>query len=284
MSRDVLEILLTPISKKAAQKLVISWGINWGGDLEKDEIIKVLDGKEVGLPKFLELLLLYDMNTTFKYNMWRVYNYSKPITNIDVKSFENVLNQNLKSNETKSSFKVFEISKGKEYYIIHYYEEKPLLVEQWDFNYSVITPVSHVRCILNSEKQTLLIGGDSNKKVDETIKILQKALSTKFSPIRIPPYVLQEIMENETVERAAFAGDSQLSGVKGIRKVTLEGDNILKAIEGLKARQAIDFRKVGPLIEAETTKVYISTEGKIIIKDQKTKDKILNKIKEAQRQ
>lgn len=280
LNRDLLEILFTPISKKAVQKLVMSWGINWVGDLEKEEIIRVLEGKEVVLPKFFDLLLLYDMNTVFKVNKWRVYNYSNPIANIDINSFENVLNQKLKNNETRSSFKVFEISKGKEYYVVYSYEEKPLLVEQWNFDYIVINPVSHVRCILNLEKQALLIGGDSKKKVDDIIKILQKALSAKFSPINIPPYLLQEILKNETVERAAFAGDSELSGVKGIRKITLEGDNIFNAIEGLKARQAIDFRKVGPLIEAETTKVYVSTEGKIILKDQKTKDKILKKIKE----
>nr|MDO8080459.1 hypothetical protein [Candidatus Freyarchaeota archaeon] len=282
LSKDVLEILFAPISTKAVQKLVMGWGFGLVGELEKEEIIGVLDGKELILPKFFDLLLLYDMNTVFKVNMWHVFNYSKTIADINVNGFENVLNQMLKKNESKSSFKVFEISKGKEYYIVYSYEEEPLLVEQLDFDYRVINPVSHVRCILNSEKQTLLIGGDSKKKVEEFKKILQKALSAKFSPITIPPYILQEIMKNETVERAAFAGDPQLSGVKGIRKITLEGDNIFSAIEGLKARQAIDFRRVGPLIEAETPKVYISTEGKIILKDQKTKDKILKKIKEPQ--
>jgi hypothetical protein len=282
LNRDLLEILFTPISKKAAQKLVMNWGIKWGGNLEKEEVIRVLEGKEVELPKFFDLLLLYDMNTVFKFKKWYVYNYSKPIADIDVNSFENLLNQKLKYNERRSSFKVFEISKSKEYYIVYSFEEKPLLVEQWNFDYSVINPVSHVRCLLNPENQTLLIGGDSKKKVDEVIKILQNTLSAKFSPINIPPYVLREIMENEIVERAAFKGDPELSGVKGIRKITLEGDNILSAIEGLKARQAIDFRKVGPLIEAETPKVFVSTEGQIILKDQKTKDKILKKIKEPQ--
>jgi hypothetical protein len=283
LSKDVLEILFEPIGVKAVQKLVMSWGFGPIGDLEKEEIIGVLDGKELILPKFLDLLLLYDMNTVFKVNMWRVYNYSKPIADIDVNDLENILNQKLENNESRSFFKVFEISKGTEYYIVYSYEEEPLLVEQWDFDYRAIKPISHVRCILNSEEQTLLIGGDSKKKVDEIIKILQKSLSAKFSPVTIPPYVLQEIMENETVERAAFAGDSQISGVKGIRKIILEGDNVLSAIEGLKSRQGIDFRKIGPLIEAETPKVYVSTEGKIIPKDQKTKDKILSKIKEQQR-
>ena len=130
----------------------------------------------------------------------------------------------------------------------------------------------------------LLIYGDSVEKVDEIVKILQKVMSTSFSPVSIPPYILQDIMENETVKRAAFAGDSQFSGVKGIRKITLEGDNILDAINGLRARQGIDFRKIGPLIEAETSKAYISTDGKIITKDQKTKDKILKEIKKQQEQ
>jgi len=84
------------------------------------------------------------------------------------------------------------------------------------------------------------------------------------------------------VERASFACDSQLSGVKGIQKITIEGDNVFDGIKGLKARQEIDFRRVGPLIEAETSKVYASTEGKVILKDKKAKNRILKKISEAQ--
>ncbi|WXG41592.1 MAG: hypothetical protein WED07_12650 [Candidatus Freyarchaeum deiterrae] len=284
LDKRVLEFLFEPLSPKVVQKLVTGWGFGIVGDLPKDEIIEILDGKELIFPKFLDLLLLYDMNTVFKEDEWSVYNYSKPIESIDTNGLENILKRMLKSidNSSRANFNVFEISKDKEYYLVYSYEEKPLLVEQWDFDYTVINPVNHVRCILNLEKQTLLIGGDSKKKVDEVIKTLQKVIAAKFAPITIPPYVLQEIMENETVEKASFAGDSQFSGVKGIQKITLEGDNILDAIEGLKSRQGIDFRKVGPLIEAKTPKIYISTDGKIITKDQKTRDKILKEIKKQQ--
>ncbi len=277
LSKDVLQILFKPMSNKVVQNLVKGWGFGPVGNLKKEEIVNVLDGKELILPKFLDLLLLNDMNTVFKVNMWDLYNYSNSITDIDVNDLENVLNQTLKSD--KASFRVFELSKGKEYYVVYSFEEEPLLVEQWDFDYKVINQVSRIRGIINLDKQTLLIGGDSNKKVEEFKKTLQKALSTKFSPITIPPYVLQEFTENETVEKAAFACDSQISGVKGIQKITLEGKDIIGAIKGLQARQEIDFRRVGPLIEAETPKIYLSTEGKIIMKDQKTKDKILKKIK-----
>ncbi|MGQ9719997.1 MAG: hypothetical protein ACUVXA_01600 [Candidatus Jordarchaeum sp.] len=280
LSKDVLQILFKPIGNKAVQNLVKSWGFGVVGDLKKDEIVNILDGKELILQKFLDLLLLNDMNTVFKANIWDVYNYSNSIKDITLNDLEKILNQSLKSNEEKASFKVFKIAKGKEYYIVYYYEEEPLLMELWDFDYKVINPVSHVRCILNLEKQTLLIGGDSKKKVEEFLKILQRALSTNFSPVTIPPYVLREVTENETVEKAAFACDFQISGVKGIQKITLEGDNVFDAIKGLKARQEIDFRRVGPIIEAETPKVYLSTEGKIILKDKKTKDKILKKIKQ----
>lgn len=278
LSKDILQILFKPISKKAVQNLVKDWGFGPIGNLKKDEIINILDGKELILAKFFDLLVLKDMNTVFKANIWDVYNYSNSIEDIDVNDLENVLNQTLKNE--KASFKVFELSKSKEYYIVYSYEEEPLLVEQWDFDYQIINPVTHVRSILNLKKQTILIGGDSKKKVKEFKKTLQKALATKFSPITIPPYILREVTENETVEKAAFACDSQISGVKGIQKITLEGENVFNAIKGLQARQEIDFRRVGPLIEAETPKVYLSTEGKIILKDQKTKDKILKKIKE----
>ncbi len=278
LSKDVLQILFKPISNKAVQNLVKGWGFGPVGNLKKDEIINILDGKELILAKFFDLLVLKDMNTVFKANIWDVYNYSNSIEDIDVNDLENVLNQTLKNE--KASFKVFELSKSKEYYIVYSYEEEPLLVEQWDFDYQIINPITHVRSILNLKKQTILIGGDSKKKVKEFKKNLQKALATKFSPITIPPYILREVTENETVEKAAFACDSQISGVKGIQKITLEGENVLNAIKGLQARQEIDFRRVGPLIEAETPKVYLSTEGKIILKDQKTKDKILKKIKE----
>ena len=281
LKKEVLRFLFKPLSTKAVQRLVKSWGFETVGDLKKEEIINILKGKEVILPKFLDLLLLYDQNTVFKHGTWYVYKYNNTLENIDARELERVLNEKL-AGRGKAVFNVFEISRNKEYYIIYLYEEGALLVQQWDYNYRVVKPVAHIRGILNLEKQTLLIGGDSNKKLEEFRKTLQKALATKFTPVRFPPYVLQEIAENESVERASFACDSQLSGVKGIQKITIEGDNVFDGIKGLKARQEIDFRRVGPLIEAETSKVYASTEGKVILKDKKAKNRILKKISEAQ--
>ncbi|MBS7249539.1 MAG: hypothetical protein KIH08_02945 [Candidatus Freyarchaeota archaeon] len=283
MSKDVLQILFKPLSKKVMRRLVSGWGFGILENLDIDEIINVLDGRELLVAKFLELLLLYDMSMALKFDLWSVYSYSNSIGNIAVKDLENSLNGilKMKKNSDKSFLNVYEVSKNKEYYIVYSYEDKPVLIEEWGFKYNVVNRLARVRSILNLEKKTLLIDAESEKEGEKFKKALEKALKTKFHHTTFPPYVLQEFAEKDTVKKAAFACDSQLSGVEGIRKITLEGNNVFDAIKGLRARQDIDFRKVGPLVEAETPKLYISSEGKLMFKDQKNKDQILKKLRET---
>ncbi len=281
LSKDVLQILFKPLSKKVIRRLVSGWGFGIFENLDIDEIINILDGRELVVAKFLELLLLYDMNLALKFGLWSVYSYSNSIRNIDVKDLENSLNGILKKNSYKSFLNIYEISKNKEYYIVYSYEDKPMLIEQWGFKYNVVNRLARVRSILDVEKKTLLIDAESEKEGEKFKRALEKALKTKFQPDTFPPYVLQEFAEKDTVKKVAFACDSQFSGVEGIKKITLEGNNVFGAIKGLRARQDIDFRKVGPLIEAETPKLYISSEGKLVFRDQKTKDQVLKKLREA---
>lgn len=281
LSKDVLQILFKPLSKKVIRKLVSGWGFGILENLDIDEIINILDGRELVVAKFLELLLLHDMNLALKYGLWAVYSYSNSIRNIDVKDLENSLNGILKKNSDKSFLNVYEISKNKEYYIVYSYEDKPVLVEQWGFKYKVVNRLARIRSILDMEKKTLLIDAESEKEGEKFKRALEKSLKTKFQPNTFPPYVLQEFAEKDTVKKVAFACDSQFSGVEGIKKITLEGNNVFDAIKGLRARQDIDFRKVGPLVEAETSKLYISSEGKLVFRDPKTKDQVLKKLRET---
>ncbi|MEM3587815.1 MAG: hypothetical protein QXO71_10900, partial [Candidatus Jordarchaeaceae archaeon] len=236
LSKDVLQILFKPLSKKVIRKLVSGWGFGILENLDVDEIINILDGRELVVAKFLELLLLHDMNLALKYGLWAVYSYSNSIRNIDVKDLENSLNGILKKNSDKSFLNVYEISKNKEYYIVYSYEDKPVLVEQWGFKYKVVNRLARIRSILDMEKKTLLIDAESEKEGEKFKRALEKSLKTKFQPNTFPPYVLQEFAEKDTVKKVAFACDSQFSGVEGIKKITLEGNNVFDAIKGLRAR------------------------------------------------
>ena len=89
---------------------------------------------------------------------------------------------------------------------------------------------------------------------------------------------MKELTEEDHVTRIVLFSSTEVSGTKGVGRIALEGDDVMRGVEELRARQEIDLTKLGVLFEVETKSLRANVEGIVWAKDEEEINRFLEKI------
>ncbi|MHA1238076.1 MAG: hypothetical protein ACTSSJ_02300 [Candidatus Odinarchaeia archaeon] len=127
---------------------------------------------------------------------------------------------------------------------------------------------SHLWGILDTKNSILALGYYRSKRsLDSLIKHLSKNGIT-LDPLIIPSFILQKVAKGyKKLKRIVLNCNSEVTGIKGISRVVLEGQSLLNSIEEIKERHEVDLRRIGALSEIETDKVKVTGSGMLTVRE-----------------
>ncbi len=278
LSDEAIKKITKPIPLVTLLEYAKENGFTPGSFRSKLQLIKNTFRNEFTEKQFLKLWLMNEEATIMKnrrYTILKIQNIDEKMANASL--IEEELNKffNEKFKSKMGSFKVFELEEGKQFYILLEYKDDAKIVEEWLHNYKIIEPVSRIRLILSVEDShgTVRIFRSRKKKHTQwALDLLKKALGTKveLEEIKIPPYKLRGIIEQSgvPVKRLTISTPVEISGTKGIYKITLEGEDVIRGIDEILSRHQVDLRKVGGWSSFETSEISLTIEGSAKTKDE----------------
>ena len=261
VSRRVLELLVERIDLNDLKRVMSGWKVSVRDVKSKRDAVKVMLKAGLSPVRLEELLALADFTEKLPFTYWRIYRFP-PLERITPGILEKRLNRILsRVKEETCYFRVLRVEKGL-LYVFYRYRRDDGLVKGW-VGIRAEQFTDHVKCLVKSNGLLLV---EEAGRAEMVVKMISDALGVSIEPLMIPPFILRELAEEGKVKRAVVLLDGQITGVKGLSRVVLEGDDILKGVEKLRSRQELNFWAAGPLLEIETDEFNVSSEGRISLR------------------
>ncbi|MFX0096830.1 MAG: hypothetical protein ACFE7E_03635 [Candidatus Hodarchaeota archaeon] len=284
VSKDALSSLVEGIDPKLIIRLLRKWGYEAGSGSRKISNVKLIQnhvGRSISNEQLEELWLLREQYVTFKRLGWRLFKLDRKIRKTSPKMLEARLNSLLKKEGLARSVKcrACNLDKRNLQYVGFAFKERDGVFESWKSKFEIYKPVWRIRCILDYDHYVLRINGEEGS-LEVVLNILGKALRISPISIKLPPYILKELTEEDHVTRIVLFSSTEVSGTKGVGRIALEGDDVMRGVEELRARQEIDLSKLGVLFEVETKSLRANVEGVVWAKDEDQISHFLEKVVE----
>ena len=282
VSKDALLSLVEGIDTNSIVRLLRKWGFRTKSGSRKESSVKLIQkyvGKSISNEQLEDLWLLREQHVTFRELGWRLFKLDKKMRKVSPKMLEERLNTILKKKRLTRSLqcKVYNLGNGNLQYVSFVFKERDGVFESWKNRFQIYKPIWRVRCILDYDRNVLRINAEEDN-LENILNILGKAIRSKPKSIKLPPYILKELTEEGHVTRIVLFSSTEVSGTKGVGRIALDGDDVMRGVEELRARQEIDLSKLGVLFEVETKSLRANVEGIIWAKDEEGINRFLEKV------
>ncbi|MFX0068015.1 MAG: hypothetical protein ACFFA1_06200 [Promethearchaeota archaeon] len=282
ISKHALSSLVEGIDHALIIRLLRKWGFGAKSGSRKKSNVKLIQsyvGKSISNEQLEDLWILREQHITFKKLGWRLFKLDNKIRKASPKTLEGRLNTILRKEGLIKSVqcRAYNLGKRNLQYVSFAFGERDGVFESWKSEFQIYRPIWKIRCILDYDHNVLRI----NAKEDDfeaILNILGKALRSHPKSIKLPPYILKELTEQDRVTRIVLFSSTEVSGTKGVGRIALEGDDVMRGVEELRARQEIDLSKLGVLFEVETKSIRANVEGIIWAKDEEEISHFLEKV------
>lgn len=281
VSKDALLNLVGGIDPDLVVRLLRRWGYNVKSENPKESNAKLIHkhvGKFISNEQLEDLWLLREQYVIFKKLKWRLFRLDKKGKRLPTKALEERVNTILKKEGLIRSIqcKAYNLGKRSLQYVSLIFRERDNIFESWKSTFQIFKPVWKARCILDYGHKVVRINTEDDD-LEMVLNILGKVLGGNPKSIKLPPYVLKELAEEGHVTRIVLLSSTEVTGTKGVAKIVLEGKDVMRGLEELRARQEIDLNKLGVLLEVGTKSLKANVEGIIWTEDEKKMNHFLEK-------
>jgi hypothetical protein len=257
---QILEKLLDGIALGDLLRLFESWGYKTqeNKDITQNiDLFNELRINAISKSQFADLWAL-KARSTLKNKTWKQFKIVDPLPpTLSVATLNKRLDAVLTSEGLINKYTphVFELDTHQLHIILEFIDE-PLVIEaESPFSYQLIKPITRLSSILDHEKKMIYIEiGDGRNSVnaknfEHFENILKKALETSFERVRVRPYELKELADKILLKKVVFVCPREISGIEGVDKITVEGDNVANGLRDIASRHEVVIEKIGAWAE-----------------------------------
>lgn len=261
VGKEVLRRILEEVDFESLLHLMSEWGISVKGVKDREEALRRILSDGVTPVRVEDLLAVLDLERSLSFTFWRVYRFEYPKV-LRAGTLERRLNRELSKSKGDEIgyFRVLNVGEGVIY--VFYRFEREEIVGERD-GVKVMRKVCHLKAVVGGE--LLLV--EEGEWLERFLMVFSRALEVKVEEVLFPPFLLREFAERGIVRRAVVLLDEQITGAPGLSRVIVEGENVVKGAEKLRSRQELNFWSAGPLLEIETDRFVVSSNGRVKLKE-----------------
>ncbi|MFX1486185.1 MAG: hypothetical protein ACFFBS_03615 [Promethearchaeota archaeon] len=281
VSEDALLNLVEGINSKQVVRLLRRWGhkIKPGNPKENNaKLIHKYVGNSISNEQLEDLWLLREQHVIFKKLGWRLFELDMRMKKMSPEALEERLNAILKEERlTKTTrCRVYDLGRRSLQYVSFIFKERDNIFESWKSKFKIFKPVWKARCILDYDHSVIRVNAE-NDNLEVVLNILGTVMGGSLKSIRLPPYILKELAEEDLVTRIVLLSSTEVTGAKGVGRIVLEGKDVMRGVEELRTRQEIDLNKLGVLLEVGTKSLKANVEGIVWTEDENKMNRFLEK-------